>query len=221
MVTVVVPSIAFATESVCFGSAAKGRLENGVTLPTSGSNFSSFSTSASVAGRTFVHAKVRETVVAAYKSLENAAPAKVFVYGETGWKSGGRIRPHRTHQNGLSVDFMVPVLDKAGRSVPLPTSPFNKFGYGIEFDASGRYKDLVIDFPAVAEHLYQLDHAARSYGIGLALVIFEADYLARLFATPRGAYLKANLKFMRRKPWIRHDEHYHVNFAVKCRPYAG
>jgi penicillin-insensitive murein endopeptidase len=111
-------------------------------------------------------------VLSAYQSLERAAPGKIFVYGETGWKSGGRIRPHRTHQNGLSVDFMVPVLDRTGRSVPLPTSALNRFGYDIEFDAAGRYQDLEIDFAAVAEHLYQLDAAARRRGIGIALVIF-------------------------------------------------
>jgi penicillin-insensitive murein endopeptidase len=160
-------------------------------------------------------------VAAAYRALETAAPDKVYVVGESGWKSGGRFRPHRTHQNGLSVDFMVPVLDKSGRSVPLPASPFNKFGYGIEFDGAGRYEDLVIDFPAIAEHLYQLDVAARARGTGLALVIFDERYLPRLFAAPRGSYLKDNLKFMRRRPWVRHDEHYHVDFSVTCRPYAG
>jgi penicillin-insensitive murein endopeptidase len=140
----------------------------------------------------------------------------VFVYGETGWKSGGRIRPHRTHQNGLSVDFMVPVLDKAGRSVPLPTSALNRFGYDIEFDTAGRYEGLEVDFPAIAEHLYQLHAAARAHGSGIALVIFDRAYLPRLFATPRGPYLQQNLNFMKRQPWVRHDEHYHVDFAVKC-----
>src|SRR6185436_11752783 len=107
-------------------------------------------------------------VAAAYQALESTAPGKVFVYGETGWRTGGRIRPHRTHQNGLSVDFMVPVLDANGRSVPLPTGPFNKFGYGIEFDAGGRFGQLAIDFPAIGEHLYQLHRAARARGIDLA-----------------------------------------------------
>jgi penicillin-insensitive murein endopeptidase len=211
----------FAEESTCFGTVAKGRLENGVALPSGGPNFSPYSTSAEVLGRTYVHSKVRDVIVATYKALEIAAPGKVFVYGETGWKSGGRMRPHRTHQNGLSVDFMVPVLDKGGRSVPLPTSPLNRFGYDIEFDAAGRYEDLAIDFVAVAEHLYQLDLAARAHRIGIALVIFEEGYLPRMFATARGPYLKQNLKFMKGKPWVRHDEHYHVDFAVKCQPLAG
>ena len=221
MTALLAPGIAVAVDSTCFGTVAIGRLEDGVALPSSGPNFSSFSTSAVLVGRTYVHSKVRDVVAAAYKALEAAAPAKVYVYGETGWKSGGRFRPHRTHQNGLSVDFMVPVVDKTGRSVPLPTSPFNKFGYSIEFDGSARFEDLEIDFPAIAEHLYQLDVAARSQGIGLALVIFDEQYLPRLFATPRGPYLKQNLKFMRRKPWVRHDEHYHVDFSIACKPYAG
>ena len=215
------PSVTPAMESVCFGTVAKGRLENGVALPSSGPNFSSYSTSAESLGRTFAHSKVRATVAMAYGALETAAPGKVFVYGETGWKAGGRIKPHRTHQNGLSVDFMVPVLDRRGRSVPLPASPLNRFGYDIEFDASGRYEDLEIDFTAIAEHLYQLDLAARAQGIGIALVIFEQGYLPRLWTTARGAYLKQNLRFMKGKPWVRHDEHYHVDFAVRCKPLAG
>ena len=211
------PPLCLGAESACFGSVAKGRLEGGVALPSSGANFSAYSTAGELAGRTHVHSRVREIVVAAYRALEISAPQKVFVYGETGWKAGGRIRPHRTHQNGLSVDFMVPVRDARGRSVPLPGSPLNKFGYDIEFDTAGRFEDLTIDFDAIGEHLYQLDVAARARGSGLALVIFDEAYLARLHATPRGEYLK-RLKFMRGKPWIRHDEHYHVDFAIRCAP---
>lgn len=189
---------AILAESTCFGTVAKGRLENGVALPSSGPNFSSYSAAAEFVGRTYVHSRVREVVVDSYKALEAAAPGKVFVFGETGWKSGGRIKPHRT-----------------------PTSPLNRFGYDIEFDAAGRYEDLEIDFPAVAEHLYQLHATARALGIGIGLVIFDETYLPRLFATARGPYLKQNLRFMKGKPWVRHDEHYHVDFAVRCKPFAG
>jgi penicillin-insensitive murein DD-endopeptidase len=151
------------------------------------------------------------------EAVQGSAPGKTFVYGETGWASGGRIRPHRTHRNGLSVDFMVPVLDAAGRSVPLATSAFNRYGYDIEFDAKGAFEDVHIDFEALAEHLYQLDRAAQREGIGIALVIFEAKYLPKVFATKRGTYLETNVRFMRAQPWVRHDEHYHVDFAVACK----
>ena len=136
LILVLTAGPAFAEESVCYGTTANGRLQNGVQLPASGPNFSSYSSIGSLAGRTYVHSKVQAVVVATYKALEASDPGKVFVYGETGWESGGRIRPHKTHQNGLSVDFMVPVL-KGGTSVPIPTSPLNKFGYDLEFDDSG------------------------------------------------------------------------------------
>jgi penicillin-insensitive murein DD-endopeptidase len=29
--------------------------------------------------------------------------------------------------------------------------------------------------------------------------------------------LKANIKFMQGKAWIRHDEHYHVDFSFPCK----
>ncbi|MSQ59082.1 MAG: hypothetical protein EXR36_05415 [Betaproteobacteria bacterium] len=110
-------------ESTCYGTVAKGRLENAVSLPVKGANFIAYSLLAAVLWRNHLHSKVKEIVVATYAAMERSIPSKVFVYGETGWAAGGRIRPHRTHQNGLSIDFMVPVTNQGGKSVPLPTSP--------------------------------------------------------------------------------------------------
>jgi penicillin-insensitive murein endopeptidase len=214
-------SLSAVAESTCFGTVAKGRLEGAVALPSSGPNFSSYSSLGELLGRTYVHSVVRDVVATANKALESAAPGTVYVFAESGWKDGGRIGPHRTHQNGLSVDFMVPVVDKHGKSVPLPTGPLNKFGYDIEFDRNATFDGLTIDFAAIAEHLYQLHLAARAKGIDLALVIFDEPYLPRLFATEHGPYLKQHLKFLQGTPWVRHDEHYHVDFAVSCRPFAG
>ncbi len=207
-----------AEPSVCFGRPGHGRIEGSVQLPTEGANFSAYSTVAATLGRTYVHTTVAQAMLDAYAALQRERPDTVYVYGETGWESGGSFRPHRTHQNGLSVDFFVPVLDAQGRSVSLPISAGNRYGYDIEFDAQGRYGDYRIDFAALAEHLYQLQVAAKARGAGLALVIFDAPYWPQLFATPRGAYLREQLPFMKGKPWIRHDEHYHVDFALACRP---
>lgn len=49
----------------------------------------------------------------------------------------------------------------------------------------------------------------------------DTPFLPKLFATHRGAYLQQNLAFMKGKPWVRHDEHYHVDFSVPCKPNAG
>ena len=97
-------------------------------------------------------------------ALAISSPGTRYVYGETGWPSGGRFRPHRTHQNGLSVDFFVPVVDGKGQSVPLPTNLTGKLGYDVEFNQEAKYGEYAIDFEALAEHLYQLDVAAKANG---------------------------------------------------------
>lgn len=212
------PLAAFAADSQCYGTVSNGRLEGSAKLPLSGPNFSAYSALAAAAGRTHVHAKVAAIVEASYQALATSHPNLHYVYGETGWPAGGSFRPHRTHQNGLSVDFFVPVKDAQGRSVPLPTPAATKFGYDVEFNHQARFGDYSIDFDALAEHLHQLDVAARAAGAGLALVIFEPAYLPRLYGTRRGASLKGRLPFMKGTPWVRHDEHYHVDFAIPCKP---
>lgn len=214
------PLLVVAAESQCYGTVAHGRIEGSVKLPLQGANFSAYSTLAATAGRTHVHTRVAAILEASYGALAATRPETHYVYGETGWPSGGRFRPHRTHQNGLSVDFFVPVKDGKGRSVALPTKLLDRLGYDVEFDPQARYGEYTIDFDAMAEHLYQLDVAAKAAGSGLALVIFDTQYLPRLFATRRGPYLKEALPFLKGKPWVRHDEHYHVDFAISCKPNA-
>ena len=203
--------------SQCYGTPANGRIEHAVALPPSGANFFSYSTDPLLAGRTYVHGRVADIVVQAYAAAAHASPDSVFVYGETGLAAGGPFPPHRTHQNGLSVDFFVPVRDRGGKPTRLPSTRDNHFGYDIEFDKAGRFDAYQIDFEALAEHLYQLHKLARRQDAGLARVIVEPDYLPRLFATRRGAYLRSHIRFMKSKPWVRHDDHYHVDFAVPCK----
>jgi penicillin-insensitive murein DD-endopeptidase len=214
----VLSSLANAAQSQCYGTVSKGRITDSVKLPVSGSNFAAYSSLASAAGRTYVHSVVADIITSSYAALARTHPDKMFVYGETGWPSGGRFRPHRTHQNGLSVDFFVPVLDATGRSVALPTGMTQRFGYDIEFNSEGRYQGFSIDFAAMAEHLFDLDAAAKARGASISLVIFDPPYLPKLFATPRGPWLRAHLPFMQGKAWVRHDEHYHVDFALACKP---
>lgn len=209
---------AFGAESVCHGTPAKGRIEHAVQLPTSGKNFRAYSTVGVRLGRTYAHAHVADSITNGYAALARQTPAKIFVYGETGFAKGGPFKPHKTHQNGLSVDFMVPVIDTEGRSVPLPGNAVNRYGYDIEFDANARYRNLRIDFEAMGEHLYALDQAGRRSGARIGRVIFEPAFLPKLFATQRGAFLRDRITFTRGKVWWRHDEHYHVDFVAQCRP---
>jgi penicillin-insensitive murein endopeptidase len=212
------PICAQGGESVCYGTPSKGRLEQGVQLPDAGANFEPYSSLGVALGRTYVHSRVEQVVSAAYSSLVQATPDVRYMYGESGWKEGGRIKPHRTHQNGLAVDFMVPVRDAKSNSVLLPTGITNKFGYSIEFDARGRFKNLTVDFDAIAEHLYSLHQAAKTKGVRLDRVIFEPTFIPKLYETKRGDFIKTNINFMKGQAWVRHDEHYHVDFSVPCKP---
>jgi penicillin-insensitive murein endopeptidase len=205
-----------AADSSCFGTVSHGRLEGAVALPLKGANFQAHTDSPIVEGRRFVHARIADIVVEAYAEVRERLPDAKFMYGETGLEKGGPFKPHRTHQNGLSVDFFVPVRDLNGQPVLLPTALGNRFGYDIEFDLQGRYANYQIDFTALAEHLYQLHRATVRRGGDITLVILDPAYLGKVLATARGDYLKQHSPFMRRKPWVRHDEHVHVDFYLRC-----
>lgn len=196
------------------GTPASGRLENGKRLPTTGPNFRAYSRLGALLGRNSVHGTVRTIVLDAYQLLAQADRSVRFVYGETGWPSGGRFRPHRTHRNGLSVDFMVPVRGPDDQSQPLPTWPWTRFGYDLEFGRDGRFGDLRIDFDAIAAHLAALRESAARHGATIRLVILAPEFEALLKADASRRAQVGNLPFMRGRPWVRHDEHYHVDFTV-------
>jgi penicillin-insensitive murein endopeptidase len=211
------PTLACAESSICFGTTSNGSLLSGVELPSEGNNYLTYSTVARLAGRNYVHSSVKEIIVNTYKSLETKMPDKVFKYAETGFKDGGKFSPHKTHQNGLSVDFMTPVLNEQNQSVHLPTHPLNKFGYDIEFDESGKYEEYHIDYDALASHIVELHKEAKKQGFDLWRVIFDPKLQPNLFSTKHGEYLKQNIQFSKKRSWVRHDEHYHVDFKVPCR----
>jgi penicillin-insensitive murein endopeptidase len=217
LITCLYSNAILAEESTCYGTTSNGRLEKGVELPSSGDNFVAYSNVARLAGRAYVHSQVESIIVNGYKSLETEQPDKVFKYAETGFEEGGQFKPHKTHRNGLSVDFMTPVLDKLGQSVHLPTHPLNKFGYDIEFDSKGQYEEYSIDYVALAAHIVTLHKEAVAQGVDLWRVIFDPKLQPELFKTPYGTYLKKHIQFSKKRSWVRHDEHYHVDFSVPCK----
>lgn len=204
--------------SVCRGNVVYGRLEGGGRIAYSGDNFRAYSFLGFLIGRTFVHSAVRNAMRDAYADVYATHPDLRFVYAETSWPWGGRFWPHKTHANGTAVDFHVPVRASDGTVTEIATHALNRFGYDVEFDANGRSGSYQIDFEAMALHLLALDKAAQANGTRIGHVIFDPTLHGKLFATPAGARLaKRGLAFSKYQAWVRHDEHYHVNFVVPCR----
>ena len=202
--------------STCFGTTSAGRLEDACKIPASGSNFTAYSSLLRIAGRTYVHCTVADVVLDADALLNASVPEKVYVYGETGSKHGGQFKPHKTHQNGLSVDFMIPVQDQTGRSLPLPTHLLNKYGYDVDFTLDGRYKDLTIDYEAFAAHLAATKQVAENHGVGIWRVLFDPEMQSALRETKAWPQI-SDLNFSKKRSWVRHDDHYHIDFIIPCK----
>ena len=197
--------------SVSHGTRLDGRLEHGKRLPSAGPNYRTYSRLGSLFGRTAVHGAVRRTLLDAFGRLARSHPDRRFVYGETGWPSGGRIRPHRTHRNGRSVDLMTPVRGASGPA-RLPTHPWTLWGYGLDYDAEGRAAGgaLRVDFEALGALVLALDEAAPAHGLRIERVILAPDLQDDLFrAVPA---LRGRVAFSRNPSWVRHDDHVHVDF---------
>ncbi|MEM1320251.1 MAG: hypothetical protein AAGG75_08340 [Bacteroidota bacterium] len=196
------------------GHVAKGRIVNSKRIPYRGANYTTYSFLGYLGGRTFVHDKVRELVLTTYDACLESHPDRQFILGETGHRSGGRFLPHRTHQNGLSVDFMSPLL-KNGQPYQPFSHCFNLWSYGWEFDKKGQSGKVSIDFEGMAGHLYQLKRHCASEGLVIQKVIFDPVLRPLLLATPSGQKIK-DLPFTKNRVYVRHDDHYHIDFGIKA-----
>jgi len=160
---------------------------------------------------------VRDVFVEAFSELEKSIPEYVYVYGETGFKNGGRFKPHKTHQNGLSVDLMIPVKNEKGESVKLPTNAFNRYGYDIDFTLEGKYGDLTLDYETFSALLVALKQSASNWGIGIWRVIFDPKMQHNLRDAKQWAEI-SDIQFTKKHSWLRHDDHFHIDFSVPCDP---
>jgi penicillin-insensitive murein endopeptidase len=201
-------------ESASVGTPSKGSLKDGVSFAAQGPGFVTYSTLGNLIGRQYVHSRVHDALVAAFAALHAAAPDRTFVLGETGLKAGGRFPPHRTHQNGLSVDIFMPVLDSQLQHAVMPTAPWNKFGYSLEFDRSGRGEGLTIDFESVAQLLLEVHRQADLHGLAVDQIIVAPEYVDRVLSANAPGIRNLEQLFMRKPAWVRHDEHLHIDFRL-------
>lgn len=184
-------------------------------LPVYGENFGTYCLPCILALRTYGRGEAVAATMEAYGTLARSHPDVQFVYGEVGFPWGGPFPPHRTHREGLSVDFMMPLRNNA----VLPTHMLNRYGYDEEFDSSGRGDSGQIDFGAAADHLIALRAAARRQGGDIRRIYFAPDLQDDLFAASPA--LRSWGVFNTRQAWVRHDDHYHVDFAFPCPHRSG
>ncbi|HYV93454.1 MAG TPA: hypothetical protein VE978_16900 [Chitinophagales bacterium] len=207
-------------ESKSLGSTRNGKLVNGYLVPYSGTNYCYFSLlSYYVLGDAYTNSQLAATIADAYQECETTCPGICFRLMECSAKNGGKMLMHYTHQNGLSIDFMTPLI-KNGK----PIKTYDRLGllrYQLFFDANGRlnsHKDAAIDFETVAKHIVALDNAARKHGLAIQKVILKIDLKDDLFKTASGKeLLKRGIYFAHAlPPGINavHGNHYHIDFKV-------
>lgn len=206
-------------ESISIGDYHSGSMKNGYLMPLRDKNFKCYSWFSYFSlGREYVNSLVYRTVLDSYSDLELNHPKRVFIYMESAKKNGGRLYPHRTHQNGLSIDFMSPLV-KNGK--PKYFNLLGIFRYAINMDKEGKLKSnsaVSIDFNLIAEHILLLDKNARRNGLKIKKVIFNIDLKDNLYQTEYGKKLKKSGIYLAQNltPLLNklHDDHYHIDFEL-------
>lgn len=205
------------TPSRSIGSVSNGKLKHGKLLPFYGDNYTYFDKVSYLSSRGYTSDLVSKIVVDSYADLKDVHPNRKFYLMEMSNKEGGKIAPHRTHQNGLSVDFMMPKLKNGKPDYSLDT--LGRMHYLLEFNDNGEYEedtDIKIDFDLIAEHILMLDQNARKYGSKIEKVIIKVEYKDELFSTPHGKKLKESgiyvVKGLSSLINRLHDDHYHIDF---------
>lgn len=200
------------------GTPGSGSLSNGKLLPWCGANWSYFDAGSYKSGRAFLHHKALNATLNTYQKMENLAPGRQFKIMECSRKDGGQMKPHRTHRNGLSIDFMMPKLKDGEAYYGLDDK--GQSHYLLAFDDSGklkRNKSISLDFEMIALHLLTLDKEARKQGLYIKKVIINTNLKDELFAGKNGKKLKSSGIYVVKllEPMINalHDEHYHVDFG--------
>lgn len=202
--------------SISQGSVSNGQLIHGVPVPFSGSNFHYFDSLSYLEKRGFVNTRVRDILLETYRELETIYPNYQFHIMECSNENGGEIWPHRAHQNGLSVDFMSPLIQNGKQSLTYDT--IGTAHYLMQFDENGYYvsdSSHQIDFEMIAFHLLTLERVAQNHGMHIGKVIFKLNLKEELFRGKYGQQLKKSAIYfaqhLDRLVDNLHDDHYHVD----------
>ncbi len=204
--------------SQSLGTVGNGKLVNGYKIPYHGNNFKYFSpVDYFIFGRCYVHSDIYKIVLDSYSELDAIYPEYKFKIMECSSRKGGKAFPHRTHQNGTSIDFMTPL--KKGSKMITRYDRIGIWRYIMKFDSEGKKrfnKKIEIDFEKMAKHILILDNVSKRHGYQVKKVILETNLKDEIFSTKYGDKLKASgIYFVRSLPKMineLHDDHYHIDF---------
>lgn len=206
------------TASISVGTVGNGSLKHGKLMPYKGKNFIYFDRESYLEGRAFMHGLALKSVLSTYDSLHQILPRRYFNVMECSNKKGGEMFPHRTHQNGMSIDLMMPLIKDGKPYYGLDTIGIKH--YALNFDDGGKYTrdpSIEIDFNLVALQILLLDHFARRNGLNIFKVIIKIELKDELFATEYGQLLKDSDIYIVQglSPLINslHDDHFHIDFG--------
>ncbi len=208
-------------QSQSVGSVGNGHLVNAYLLPYSGPNFSYFSfISYYVMDNGYVHSKIGQTVLDAYVECEESCPQTHFRVMECSDKKGGKMLLHNTHQNGLSIDFMLP--KKKNNKAFSWLDGLGLWHYFLDFKNDGSLRaneSITIDFETMARHILALDDAGKKHGVRVKKVILKIELKDEFYRTASGEKVRdRGIYFAKALPELTnnaHEDHYHIDFSFR------
>lgn len=188
------------------GITAAGGLVGGRSIAPLGADLRSHSHLLAAVGRQYVHPDLARLLVAAASEEREAMGARrdadvsAWRVAETGWRTGGWFPPHLTHQDGLAVDVMTPLL--AGR---VPSGVPRQLGYGVDLGEDGSFAGTRADVERLARFFDALCTNAGEHGLVVRRLTvwgpWHGAIRGRMRSTCRGNLADAALP---------HDDHVHV-----------
>lgn len=206
------------SNSISKGTVDNGSLINGCFLPFEGKNFRYFDKQSYLMSRCFMHCEIVDIIQNSMNKLEQTVPERTFILMEASNEHGDKISPHRTHQNGTSIDLMIPlkkddkpytILDSLGTS-----------HYFLHFNNNAQYSEdtsISIDFEALAKEILAIIETSKKSNWKISKVILKVEYVSLLMNTKYAQELK-NIYFAKKLEAIindLHDDHIHIDFERK------
>lgn len=198
--------------SISVGTPGKGSIENSRRLPFQ-SDYKTYSFMGYLMGRTYVHHQLKDVIIETYDLLNEKFPKWQFFIGDCGLKEGGPIAFHKEKQNGLQVDFLVP-MNKDGKPYN-ESSLFNKWNYGLTLGEDGTFDGATVDLSVLGSHISTLHSVCTKHGLAIKKIEMHPDMRKALLGKKLASLLKNILGRAIKKENLKYPAYYTVTFEIK------